>query len=67
MKVQDIYHLNEEQKTVIEKAREQIKNSTIIIKNVDTDKEYKAVTNFTELEVEMILTGGKINQIKSNV
>ena len=26
MKVQDIYHLNEEQKTIIEKAREQIKN-----------------------------------------
>lgn len=54
------------QKLVIENAREQVKNPVILIKNAETGKEYKAITNFSELEIEMILAGGKINQIKEN-
>jgi aconitate hydratase len=54
------------QKLAIENAREQVKNPVISVKNIDTGKEYKAKTNFSELETEMILSGGKINQIKSN-
>lgn len=52
------------QKLVIENARKQVKNPAIVVKNIDTGKEYKAKTNFSELETEMILAGGKINQIK---
>lgn len=52
------------QKLVIENAREQIKNPVVVIKNVDTGKEYKATTSFSDLDIEMILAGGKINSIK---
>lgn len=52
------------QELVIENAVEQIKNSIITIKNIQNQKEYKAITNFSNLEIEMILAGGKINQIK---
>ena len=54
------------QKLAIENAREQVKNPVIVVKNIDTGKEYRAKTNFSDLETEMILSGGKINQIKSN-
>jgi aconitate hydratase, putative, Aquifex type len=54
------------QKLMIENVREQVKNPVITIKNIETDKKYKAKTNFTGLEIEMILAGGKINQIKEN-
>ncbi len=54
------------QNLVIENAREQVKNPVIIIKNTETGKEYRAVTHFSGLEIEMILAGGKINQIKGN-
>jgi aconitate hydratase len=52
------------QKLTIENAREQVKNPVVIVKNIDTGKEYKAKTSFSDLEAEMILSGGKINQIK---
>jgi aconitate hydratase len=55
------------QKLVIENALEQVKNSVIIVKNADTGKEYKVKSNFSELEMEMILAGGKINQIKGSI
>lgn len=53
------------QKLVIENALEQVKNPVMIVKNTDTGKEYKVQTCFSDLEIEMILSGGKINQIKS--
>jgi aconitate hydratase len=52
------------QKLVVEQARKQVKNSAMVVKNLDTGKEYKVLTNFSQLETEMILAGGKINQIK---
>lgn len=52
------------QKLVIENAREQVKNPVIVIKNVETGKEYRATTSFSDLDIEMILSGGKINSIK---
>jgi aconitate hydratase, putative, Aquifex type len=54
------------QKLVIENARDQVKNPVVIVKNAETGKEYMVKTGFSELEIEMILSGGKINQIKSN-
>ena len=52
------------QKLRIENAKEQIKKPIVIIKNVDTGKEYKVITYFSEMDIQMILAGGKINQIK---
>lgn len=49
---------------VIEDAVAQVKSGTVVVKNAVTGKEYKAVTNFSDLELEMILKGGKINMIK---
>ena len=54
------------QNLVIENAREQVKNPVIILKNPESGKEYKAISNFSEQEIEMILSGGRINQIKDN-
>ncbi len=51
-------------KLVIENAIEQVKSGAVTVKNADSGKEYKAVTNFSELELNMILRGGKINLIK---
>ena len=52
------------QKLVIENARGQVKQPVMTVKNEDTGREYKVKTGFSELETEMILAGGKINQIK---
>lgn len=49
---------------VIADAKNQVKNPTITIMDKTNGKEYKAVTNFSELEINMILCGGKINSIK---
>ncbi|HVI39810.1 MAG TPA: aconitate hydratase [Anaerovoracaceae bacterium] len=54
------------QRLMIENAHAQVKNPVMVVRNPDTGKEYKLKTNFSELETEMILAGGKINQIKSN-
>lgn len=52
------------QKLVIENAREQVRNPVMTVKNIDTGKEYKVKSSFSEMDMEMILAGGKINQIK---
>ena len=43
---------------------DQVKGETIVVKNKDTGKEYVTKPNFSELEINMILKGGKINAIK---
>ena len=45
----------------IENARIQIENNVVIVKNLDSGKSYRTLPNFSALEVEMILKGGKIN------
>lgn len=52
------------QKLVIQDARNQIKNPELILKNADNGKEYVALAGFSELEIQMLLDGGKINQMK---
>ncbi|WP_027398197.1 aconitate hydratase [Anaerovorax odorimutans] len=52
------------QKLIIENARQQVKNKIVIVKNIETGKEYRTITNFSDLDIEMILAGGKINSIK---
>ena len=51
-------------KLVIENAPEQVKAETIQVKNVTKDKVYNTKSNFSDLEINMILKGGKINAIK---
>lgn len=51
-------------KLVIENAQEQVKSGSVEVKNLQTGKVYKAATNFSDLEINMILRGGKINLIK---
>ncbi|MBN7772002.1 aconitate hydratase [Clostridium aminobutyricum] len=51
-------------KLMIEDAKNQVRNATITIKDLTNGKEYTAVTNFSDLEIDMILCGGKINSIK---
>lgn len=51
---------------VIENAPEQVTSETVIIKNKKTGKEYITKPNFSELEINMILKGGKINAIKED-
>lgn len=58
----DDFKLGEE--LAIENAKEQVKNSVVVVKNLQTGKEYRATTNFSNLDIEMILAGGKIAQIK---
>ncbi|MEA4987352.1 MAG: aconitate hydratase [Anaerovorax sp.] len=52
------------QELIIENAAAQIKNSTLILKNQSTGKEYTLLAHLSDLEIEMILAGGKISQIK---
>lgn len=51
---------------VIENAPEQVTSETVIVKNKKTGKEYITKPNFSELEINMILKGGKINAIKED-
>lgn len=51
------------QNLVITEARKQVSQPVIIVKNMENGKEYRAVTNFSAQEVNMILCGGKINSI----
>ena len=55
----------------IENAREQVaaqaEGGFIIVKNVTKGLEYKTKSNFSALEITMILNGGKINTIKEEM
>lgn len=51
-------------KLVIENAQEQVKSGVIEIKNETSGKTYRAATNFSDLEISLILKGGKINYMK---
>ena len=58
----DTFELGDE--LVIENAPEQVKKDTIQVKNVTKGKIYDVRPNFSDLEINMILKGGKINAIK---
>jgi aconitate hydratase len=58
----DTFELGDE--LVIEDARNQVLAETITVKNVTKGKEYQVKPNFSDLEINMILKGGKINAIK---
>lgn len=58
----DTFELGDE--LIIENAPDQIKNEIIHVKNVTKDTIYDVKSNFSEVEIHMILKGGKINAIK---
>lgn len=45
----------------IEDAINQIVEPVILVKNITTNREYRVIGNFSKLETEMLLCGGKIN------
>jgi aconitate hydratase len=49
---------------VIEDARAQLASDEIIVRSADTGTAYRTVGNFSDLEKQMLLAGGKINLIK---
>lgn len=51
-------------KLVIENAPAQVKSGIVEVKNPATGKTYKTATNFSDLEIQLILKGGKINYMK---
>ena len=65
----DTFELGDE--LVIENVREQVagsaKGEEIVVRNVTKGLEYKVRSNFSDLEAEMILNGGKINTIKKEM
>ena len=60
----DDFELGDE--LVIENAPQQVNNETIEVKNITGNKVYITRPNFSELEINMILKGGKINAIKED-
>ena len=56
---------------MIENVREQVagsaKGEEIVVRNVTKGLDYKVRSNFSDLETEMILNGGKINTIKKEM
>lgn len=58
----DDFNLGDE--LVIENAPVQVKSGTVEVKNTATGKVYKTKTNFSDIEIELILKGGKINYMK---
>ncbi|MDO4545818.1 MAG: aconitate hydratase [Bacillota bacterium] len=49
---------------IIENAPKQVKQEVIEVKNLTKDKTYNMLPNFSDLEINMIQKGGKINAIK---
>ena len=60
----DTFELGDE--LVIENAPQQVKADTIKVKNVTKGLVYDTKPNFSDLEINMILKGGKINAIKES-
>lgn len=50
---------------LIEDPASHLDEDTLTVKNLTTGREYVTVHNFSDLEKEMILAGGKINYIKN--
>lgn len=55
-----------DQVLVIRDAKTQIHNPMVILTDVNSGKEYRTMSNLSELETAMILAGGKISQIKES-
>lgn len=49
---------------VIDQAPQQVQSGTVQVKNNTTGKTYQTKTNFSDLEIALILKGGKINYMK---
>jgi len=54
------------QRLCIENAKKETGNHQILVKDLETGKEYKTVGNFTPEEYAMLIAGGKIKMIKES-
>lgn len=52
---------------VLQDVDVQLEDNEVSVINFDTGKEYKCITNFSKLEREIVLAGGKINYIKRDM
>ena len=60
----DTFELGDE--LIIENAPAQVNAATIVVKNVTKNLTYNTKPNFSDLEINMIMKGGKINAIKES-
>lgn len=60
----DTFELGDE--LIIENAPAQVVADTIVVKNLTKGIEYNTKPNFSDLEINMIMKGGKINAIKES-
>ena len=60
----DTFELGDE--LIIENAPAQVNSDTIVVKNVTKNLTYNTKPNFSDLEINMIMKGGKINAIKES-
>ena len=60
----DTFELGDE--LIIENAPAQVNADTIVVKNVTKNLTYNTKPNFSDLEINMIMKGGKINAIKES-
>ena len=60
----DSFELGDE--LIIENAPAQVNADTIVVKNVTKNLTYNTKPNFSDLEINMIMKGGKINAIKES-
>ncbi len=63
--LQDYDHIQLLDELIIENAIDQVKKGKVTIKNKTKNETYASQSNLSELELEMILKGGKINTIKT--
>lgn len=60
----DYNHISLNDKLIIKDIKNQLNQDEIIVENLSKNQEYITVNNFSELEKNLILAGGKINLIK---
>lgn len=50
---------------IIENVFEQVAKAVVLVKNIETGKEYRTLSGFSDQEISVLRAGGKINMIKN--
>ncbi|MDF2502987.1 MULTISPECIES: aconitate hydratase [Clostridium] len=62
----DYDSIAENDEILIENAIDQVKTGTITVKNVTKNEEYKMLLNISDLQKEILISGGRLNNIIKN-
>ncbi|WP_234118550.1 aconitate hydratase [Clostridium hydrogenum] len=62
----DYDKIDEKDKLIIEDIINQIKSGNVKVKNETKNEEYEMILNLPERQKDMLICGGKLNQIKAN-